>query len=123
MHGMHSKYPMNTLGKWLHDVPFIQEPVTVSQNCLNGRNIRAVYELSYNTYCGTSIATCVVDGAQCRNGVCRHELQNNTADSRCQPPVSQFNGEGVTVSLTARNIVGRSSSNPAIPRNISKFNQ
>ena len=98
---------------------FIQEPVTVSENCLNGRNIRPVYELSYNTYCGTPIATCVVDGTECSDGVCRHELQSNTADSRCQPPVSQFSGEGVTVSVTARNIVGRSS--PAVSRNISEF--
>ena len=110
---------MSTLGKWLHDVPFIQEPVTVSQNCLNGRNIRASYELSYTTDCSTLITTCVVDGTECSNGTCRHVLQNNTADSRCQPPVSQFNGEGVTASVTARNVVGRS--NPAVSRSISEF--
>ena len=110
---------MNTLRKWLHDVSFIQEPVTVSENCLNGRNIRAVYELTYNTYCGTPIATCVVDGTECSNGTCHHELQNNTADSRCQHPVSRFSGEGVTVSVTARNIAGRS--NTAVSRSISEF--
>ena len=53
-----------------------------------------------------------MDGAECTNGICRHELQSNTADSRCQPSVSQFSGEGltvsVTVSVTARSIVGRS---------------
>ena len=99
--------------------PFIQDPVTISHNCLNGRNIRAVYEFSYTTDCGTHIATCVVDGTECSNGVCRHELQSNTVDSRCQPPVSQFSGEGVTVSVTARNILGRS--NPAASRSISEF--
>ena len=70
-------------------------------------------------YCGTPITTCVVNGRECSNGMCRHELQSNTADNRCQPPVSQFSGEGVTVSVTARNIVGRS--NPAVSWNVSKF--
>ena len=99
--------------------PFIQEPVTISDNCLNGRNIRAVYELSYTTDCGTHIATCVVDGRECSNGVCRYELQSNTVDRRCQPPLSQFSGEGVTVSVTARNMVGRS--NSSMSRSISEF--
>ena len=53
------------------------------------------------------------------NGTCSHMLQNNTPDSRYQPPVSQFSGEGVTVSVTARNIVGRS--NSAVSRSISEF--
>ena len=99
--------------------PFIQEPVTISQNCLNGRNIIAVYELSYTTDCGTLITTCVVDGTECSNGTCHHELQSNTADSRCQPQLSQFSGKGVTVSVTARNIVGRS--NSAVSRRIGGF--
>ena len=108
------------LSKQLYMVfPFIQDALTVSEDCLNGQDIRASYELSYTTDCGTLITTCVVDGTECTNGTCHHELQNNTADSRCQPPVSRFSGEGVTVSVTARNIVGRS--NPAIPRNISEF--
>ena len=99
--------------------PFIQDIVTVSEDCLNGRDIRAVYELSYTTDCGTLITTCVVDGTECTNGTCHHVLQDNTADTRCQPPVSQFSGEGVTVSVTARNIVGRS--NQAVSRSIGEF--
>ena len=95
--------------------------MTLSEDCANGRDIRASYELSYTTDCGTHITTCVVDGTECSNGTCHHELQNNTADSRCQPPVSQFSGERVTVSVTARNIVGRS--NTAVSRNISEFFQ
>jgi len=95
--------------------------VTVSEECTNGRDIRASYELSYTTDSGTLSTTCVVNGAECSSGVCHHELQNNTADSRCQPPVSQFSGEGVTVSVTARNIVGRS--NPAVSRSISEFSE
>ena len=39
------------------------------------------------------------------NGTRSHELQNNTADSRYQAPVSQFSGEDVTVSVTVTNIV------------------
>ena len=99
--------------------PVIQDALTLSEDCLNGQNIRASYELSYTTDCGTLITTCVVDGTECSNGVCRHVLQDNTADSRCQPLVSQFSGEGMAVSVTARNIVGRS--NPAVSRSISKF--
>ena len=98
---------------------FTQDPVSVSENCANGRGIRANYELSYTTDSGTLNTTCVMDGTECSNGTCHHELQNNTADSRCQPPVSHFSGEGVTISLTARNIVGRS--NPAILRTIGEF--
>ena len=99
--------------------PSNQDPVTMSEDCLNGQDIRANYELSYTTDCGSPITTCVVSGRECTNGNCRHQLQSNTADSRCQPPVSQFSGEGVTVSATARNIVGRS--NPAMSRSISEF--
>ena len=99
--------------------PSIQDPVTMSEDCLNGQDIRANYELSYTTDCGSPITTCVVDWTECTNGVCHHQLPNNTEDSRCQPPVSQFSGEGVTVSVTARNIVGRS--NPAVSRSISEF--
>ena len=91
--------------------------MTVSEDCANGRDIRASYELSYTT--GTHITTCVVNGTDCRNGRCNHELWNNAGDSRCQPPVSQFSGEGVTVSVTATNIVGRS--NSSVSRNISEF--
>ena len=58
-----------------------------------------------------------MNGIECSDGVCHHELQNNTADSRCQPPVPQFNSESVTV--TARNIVRRS--NPARPRSVWEF--
>ena len=98
---------------------FIQNPVTVSENCANGRDIRASYQLLYATDSDTSITTCVVSGTECSNGTCHHELQNNTADSRCQPPVSQFSGEDVTVSVTAKNIVG--GSNPAGSGIISEF--
>ena len=97
----------------------IQSPVAISEDCVNGHNIRASYELSYTTDSGTLNATCVVDETECSNRECRHELQNNTADNRCLPTVSQFSGENVTVSLTARNIVGRS--NTAVSRNISEF--
>ena len=86
--------------------------MTVSVDCTNGQDIRANYELVYTSSSATSITTCVVNGTDCSNGVCRHELQNNTADSRCQPPVPQFNSESVTVTVIARNIVGRS--NPAV---------
>ena len=96
---------------------FIQNPVTISEECANGQDV--VYELTYTTDSGINIATCVVSGTECSNGTCHHELQNNTADSRCQPPLSQFSGEGVTVSLTARNIVGRS--NSAVLKSISEF--
>ena len=96
----------------------IQDPVTISEECPSGRDITARYELAYTTDSGIPITTCGVDGTECSNGRCGHKLQNNTADSRCQPPVSQFSGEDVTVSVTARNIVGRS--NPAVSRNISE---
>ena len=100
-------------------VPTIKNNVTVSEVCANGRDIRPSYELSYNMVSGTLNTTCVVNGTERSNGTCRHELQNNTADSRCCPPVSQFSGEDVTVSLTARNIVGRS--DLAVSRSISEF--
>ena len=99
--------------------PFIQDIVTVFEDCLNGQDIRASYELSYTTDSGTLNTACVVNGTECSNGTCRHVLQNNTADSRRQPPVSQFSGEGMAVSVTARNIVGRSS--PAVSTSICKF--
>ena len=98
-----------------------QNPVTVSEDCANGQDIRANYELSYTTDSGTLNTTCAVDGTECSNGRCRHELQNNTTDSRCQPPLSQFSGEDVTVSVTARNIVWRR--NPAVSRSISEFSE
>ena len=96
---------------------FTQNNVTISEDCANGQDIN--YELSYTTGSGSLITTCVVSGTECSNGTCSHELQNNIADNRCQPPVSQFSGEGVTVSVTARNIVGRSNSSP--PVTISEF--
>ena len=99
-------------------VSTIKDNVTISEDCANGQNIRANYELSYTTDSGTPVTTCIVDWTECSNGTCHHELRNNTADRRCQPPVSHFSGEGVTVSVTARNIVGRSS--PAVSRSISE---
>ena len=95
--------------------------MTVSADCANGQNIRGSYELSYASSSGVIITTCVVNGTDCSNGVCFHELRNNITDSRCQPPVPQFNSESVTVTVTvtARNIVGRS--NPAVSRNIGGF--
>ena len=82
----------------------IQDPVTVSEDCTNGRDIRVSYELTYTTHSGLLNTTCVVDGAECSNGTCHHELQSNTADSSCQPPVSPFSAEEVTVSVTARKL-------------------
>ena len=93
--------------------------MNVATGCANGQDIRASYELSYTSNSGTSITTCVVNGTDCNNGVCRHELLNNTADIRCQPLVPQFSSESVTVTVTAGNIVGRS--NPTVSRNISEF--
>ena len=103
--------------------PTIQDPVTISEDCTNERDIKATYELSYTSNSCTLNTTCVVNGTECSNGRCHHELQTNTADSRCQPPVSQFSDicEGLNVSVTARNIVGRS--NPDITRNISEFSE
>ena len=97
---------------------FIQGNVTVSEDCTNGRDIRASYELSYNAESGSTISTCDVDVAECINDTCHHELVSNTEDSRCQPSLAQFSGEGMTVSLAARNIVGRS--NYAMSRSISE---
>jgi len=96
-----------------------QDPVSVSADCANGQDIRASYEISYNNSSGTSITTCIVNGIDCSNGVCHHELQNNIADYRCQPQVPQFHGESVTVTVTSRNIVGRS--NPAVSRSIGEL--
>ena len=100
--------------------PSTQNNLTFSEDCADGQDIRANYELSYKTHSGTLNTACDVNGIECCNSTCHHELQNNTLDNRCLPPVSQFSeGEGVTVSLTAKNIVGRS--NPAVSRNISEF--
>jgi len=93
--------------------------VTVSVDCANGQDIRANYEISYTSSSGTSITTCVVNGTDCSDGVCHHELQNNTADNRCQSQVPQFNSESVTVTVTARSVVRRS--NPAVSRSVGKF--
>ena len=100
--------------------PSTQNNLTISEDCADGQDIRANYELSYKTDSGTINTTCDVKEIECCNSTCHHELQNNTLDNRCQPTVSKFSeGEGVTVSLTAKNIVGRS--NPAVSRNISEF--
>ena len=96
-----------------------QDNVTVTEDCVNEQGISASYELNYTTDSGTHITTCVVNGTECHNGICHYELHSNTEDSRCQPPVSQFSGEDVTVSVTARNIVGRSSS--SVSRSISEY--
>ena len=109
-----------------HNVPArlvttIKNNITVSEVCDNGQDVRTSYELYYTTDSRTLITTCDVSGTECSNGICHHELRKNTADSRCQPPVSQFSGEGVTVSVSARNIVGRS--NPAVSRSISEFSE
>ena len=90
--------------------PSTQDPVRVSTDCANGQDIRASYELSYTNCSGTSTTTCVVNGTDCSNGTCRHELQNNIADNRCHPPVLQFSNETVIVTVTAENLVGRSNS-------------
>jgi len=82
-----------------------QDPVTISGGCANGHKIRSNYEIAYISSSGTFINTCLVNGTDCCNGVCRHQLQNNIADYRCQPPVPQFNGENVTIVLTT---IGRS---------------
>ena len=89
--------------------------MTITIGCENKQRIS--YELTYNT--DSLITTCVVSGTECSNGRCNHELQNNTADNRCQPPVPQFSGESVTVSVAARNIVGRS--NSTVLRSIGEF--
>ena len=95
--------------------------MTVSEHCTNGQDIQANYELSYKTESGTLITTCYVDGKECSHDTlsCHHELQSNTEDSRCQPPASHFSGDSLTVSVTARNIVGKS--NPAVSRIISEL--
>ena len=95
--------------------------MTVSEDCTNGQDIRASYEISYHTDSGSLNTTCVVDATECSGGTCHHELQSNTIDRRRQPQMSQFSGDSVTVSLTARNIVGRS--NPAVSRRISEFSE
>ena len=90
--------------------PSAQDPVTVSMDCIGGQDIGADYEIIYTSSSGTFITTCVVNGTDCSNGVCRNQLQNNITDSSCQPPLPQFSSENVTVTVTARNIVGRSNS-------------
>ena len=66
--------------------PSIQDALTVSEDCLNGQNIRASYELSYTTDCGTPITTCLMDGTECSNGTCSyHELQDNTTMVQVYP--------------------------------------
>ena len=96
---------------------FIQNLVSISKQCVSGQDIS--YELSYATDSSTHITTCVVSGRECSNSTCHHELQNNTADSRCQAPVPQFSGEDVTVFVIAQNMVGRS--NSGVSRSVSKF--
>jgi len=93
------------------------DPVNVSVDCANGQENTANYSISYTSSSGTSITTCVVDGTDCSNGTCRHEVHNNITDSRCRPQVPQFNSENVTVTVTARNIMGISS----VSRNISEL--
>jgi len=90
-------------------------------NCANGQDIGTSYELHYISSSGASITTCDMNGTDCSDGVCQHELQDNITDSRCQPPVPQFNSENVTVTLTARNTVGRS--NSSMSRSISEFSR
>ena len=90
----------------------------ISKDCTNGRDIRASYELTYITATGTLNTTCIMYSTECSNNKCRHQLKNNIADNRCLPPVSQFSGEAVTMSVAARNIVERS--NPAVSRIISE---
>ena len=87
---------------------FIQDNLTISEDCINGKDIRASYELTYYTATGTLNTTCTMNGTECSNGKCYHQLENNIADNRCQPPVSQFGSETVTMSIAARNILGRS---------------
>ena len=96
---------------------FIQTNVTISEDCANGQDTN--YELTYTADSGAPITTCILDGTECSNGTCSYVLQNNSTDSKCQPPMSQFSGEDVTVSVTARNEVGRS--NPSVLRNIGEF--
>ena len=87
---------------------FIQDTVTISEDCINGKDIRASYELIYNSATGTLNTTCIMNDTECSNGKCHHQFKNNIADNRCQPPVSQFGSEAVTMSVAARNILGRS---------------
>ena len=110
---------MDPFFEWLslHVSPFIQDPLTISEGCTSGQDIS--YELTYTTDSGAPIAACVVNGTECTNGTCYHELQDNVADSRCQPQVSQISDETLTVSVTARNIVGRS--NSSVSERISEF--
>ena len=95
--------------------------MTISEDCVNRKDIRTSYEISYTTNCGTPITTCVVDGTECSNGTCQHKLHSNNANSSCQPPVTHISGDCVTVSVTARNIVGKS--NSSVSRSISEFSE
>ena len=87
---------------------FVQDNVTISEDCINGKDIRASYELTYNTATGTLNTTCIMNGTECSNGKCHHQFKNNIVDNRCQPPVSQFGSEAVTMSIAAKNVLGRS---------------
>lgn len=91
------------------------DSLNVSVDCPNGQDVGAIYELSYTINSGTNMTTCVVNGTDCSNGICRHELQSNTAGSECDPPVLQFNGENVTLTMSTRNI------DYSISRNISEL--
>ena len=88
-------------------------------DCAKGRDFGTSYELSYTSSSDTSITTCVVNGTDCNDGICHHELQKNIQNHGCQPPVPQFSSENVTVTLIAENIVGKST--PAVYRNIGKM--
>ena len=96
---------------YVHNVQsfsFIQDTITISEDCINGKDIRASYELIYITATGTLNTTCIMDGTECSNGKCHHQLKNNIVDNRCRPPVSQFGSEAVTMSIAAKNVLGRS---------------
>ena len=93
--------------------------MTISEDCANGQDI--YYDVIYTADSGTLNTTCVVSGTECSSGTCYHELQNSAIDSICQPPVSRFGGESVNLSVTARNIVGRSNSSSPVP--ISEFSE
>ena len=93
----------------VHAFSFTQDTITISEDCINGKDITASYELIYNTATGTLNTTCIMDSTECSNGKCHHQLKNNTADNRCQPLVSQFSrlSEAVSMSIATRNKLGR----------------
>ena len=91
--------------------PFIQDNLTVVENCTNGQDIRANYQLFYSTDSGIFNATCDVNGTECSNGWCNYNtIDSNNISNECPPSISQIGGENVTVSVTAINLVGRSNS-------------